>query len=231
MPNDGKVCTFDCLYCEAGYNSQGTGTTGMPATEQVLSDLRNKLIEMRRDNLHPDVITFSGNGEPTLHPDFLAIIKGVIALRDEYAPEAKVSVLTNATRLDRPDVVEALHLVDNNILKLDSAVEYTMRSLDRPTSASFTVEEVVDRLREFRGEGIIQTLLVRGVHDGKRVDNTTEEERAALLEAYLAIGPKEVMVYSIDRSTPEESLEKVPEEELKWFASQIESLGIPSVTA
>jgi wyosine [tRNA(Phe)-imidazoG37] synthetase (radical SAM superfamily) len=231
MPNDGKVCTFDCLYCEAGYNAQGTGTTGLPTTEQVLSDLRNKLIEMRHDNLLPDVITFSGNGEPTLHPDFLAIIKGVIALRNEYAPEAKVSVLTNATRLDRPEVVEALHMVDNNILKLDSAVESTMRRLDRPTSASFTVAEVVDRLRAFSGEGIIQTLLVRGVHDGKRVDNTTEEERAALLEAYLAIDPKEVMVYSIDRSTPEESLEKVPAEELKAFAFQIESVGIRCVTA
>jgi wyosine [tRNA(Phe)-imidazoG37] synthetase (radical SAM superfamily) len=193
--------------------------------------LRNKLIEMRRDNLRPDVITFSGNGEPTLHPDFLAIIKGVIALRNEYSPEAKVSVLTNATRLDRPEVVEALHMVDNNILKLDSAVESTMRRLDRPTSASFTVAEVVDRLRAFSGEGIIQTLLVRGVHDGKRVDNTTEEERAALLEAYLAIDPKEVMVYSIDRSTPEESLEKVPAEELKAFAFQIESVGIRCVTA
>ncbi len=231
MPNDGKVCSFDCLYCEAGYNAQGTGTTGLPAAENVISDLRAKLREMKAENLRPDVITFSGNGEPTLHPQFLEIIRGVLAARDEYAPEAKVSVLTNSTRLGVKEVVEALHLVDNNILKLDSAIEATMRALDRPVSKEFTVATVVEQLKEFSHEGIIQTMLLRGSHKGTHIDNTTAEERSALLEAYKAIRPREVMLYSIDRSTPEENLQKVEMEELKAFAAEIRAAGIECMTS
>lgn len=227
-PDDGKVCSFDCLYCEAGYNSQGKGTTGLPVREKVRRDLESKLSAMKGAGDPLDVITFSGNGEPTLNPDFPEIIDDVIALRDKYYPNAKVSVLTNSTRIFSPAVADALKKVDNNILKLDSAIEPTMRLIDQPTSKEFTVERVVEGLRQFAGEGIIQTMMLRGEHDGKPVDNTTPEEVDALIEAYRKIAPREIMLYSIDRSTPEEHLVKVERQELEGIARRIESAtGIP----
>ena len=202
-PDDGKVCSFDCIYCEAGYNSQGHGTTGLPLREKVKTDLRNKLSAMKAAGDPLDVITFSGNGEPTLNPDFPGIIDDVIALRNEFYPNAKVSVLTNSTRIFTPEVAEALKKVDNNILKLDSAIEPTMRLIDQPTSREFTVERVVESLRQFKGTGIIQTMMLRGEHNGMKVDNTTPEEVDALIKAYKEIQPREIMLYSLDRSTPE----------------------------
>ncbi len=221
-PSDGKVCSFDCIYCEAGYNAQGKGTSGLPVRERVRADLRSKLESMRRNGEPLDVITFSGNGEPTLNPDFPAIIDDVIALRDEFYPEAKVSVLTNSTRIFTPAVAEALKRVDNNILKLDSAVESTMRLIDQPASKEFTVERVVESLRQFAGTGIIQTMMLRGEHDGQPVDNTTPEEVDALIKAYKEIRPREIMLYSLDRSTPEEKLVKVEKPELERIGHAIE---------
>ena len=231
-PNDGKVCSFDCIYCEAGYNSQGAGTTGFPSRESVKQLLRDKLSKMKEEGENLDVITFSGNGEPTLHPDFPGIIDDVIALRDEFFPNAKVSVLTNSTKIFTPEIVKALDKVDNNILKLDSAVEDTMRLVDQPNMPSFTVEKVVEALKQFKGTGIIQTMLLRGEHDGKTVDNTTPEEINALINAYKEISPREIMIYSLDRSTPEEKLVKVPKEELEHIGKIIEeATGIPVLTA
>ncbi len=227
-PNDGKVCSFDCIYCEAGYNAQGCGTTGLPIRERVKKDLRRKLSAMKSNGDPLDVITFSGNGEPTLNPDFPGIIDDVIALRNEYYPEAKVSVLTNSTRIFSPQVAEALKKVDNNILKLDSAIEPTMRLIDQPTSKEFTVDKVVESLKQFKGEGVIQTMMLCGEHDGKKVDNTTPEEVAALIEAYKKISPREIMLYSLDRSTPEEKLVKVEHDELVKIGRRIEEeSGVP----
>lgn len=226
MPNDGKICSFDCLYCEAGYNAQGAGETGLPSVENVGRDLEQKLTDMHEKGERLDVITFSGNGEPTLHPQFDEIVEVVLALRDKYYPEAKVSVLTNSTRIFDPKVAETLRKVDNNILKLDSAIESTMRLLDRPNSPEFTVERVVEGLKQFSGEGIIQTMLLRGEHNGERIDNTTEEEISALISAYQEIKPKEVMLYSIDRKTPEEHLERVSREELERIAERVKAAGI-----
>lgn len=227
-PDDGKVCSFDCIYCEAGYNSQGPGTTGLPAREKVRRDLHDKLSAMRDGGEVLDVITFSGNGEPTLNPDFPGIIDDVIALRDEYYPGAKVSVLTNSTKIFSSDVAEALKKVDNNILKLDSAIESTMRLIDAPSSKEFTVERVVEGLKQFSGTGIIQTMMLRGEHSGNRVDNTTQEEISALIEAYRSIKPREIMLYSLDRSTPEENLMKVEKPELEAIGGRIETeTGIP----
>lgn len=228
MPDDGKVCSFDCLYCEAGYNAQGKGTTGISTREETRLALEDKLRAMHATGETLDVITFSGNGEPTLAPDFPAIIDDTIMLRDRYYPAAKVSVLTNSTRIFDPAVAEALKKVDNNILKLDSAVEATMRLIDRPNSREFTVDRVVESLRQFGGTGIIQTMMLRGEHDGTPVDNTSETEVKALIEAYRRIKPREVMLYSLDRSTPEERLLKVPLEELRKIGERIESeTGIP----
>lgn len=226
MPSDGKVCSFDCIYCEAGYNSQGAGTSGLPTRETVRNQLETKLRAMKEAGEPLDVITFSGNGEPTLHPEFPGVIDDTLALRDRYYPEAKVSVLTNSTRIFDPAVTEALKRVDNNILKLDSAVESTMRLIDCPASKDFTVERVVEQLCGFKGTGVIQTMLLRGEHDGRTVDNTTDEEIEALIAAYRRIQPREVMLYSLDRSTPEERLRRVPREELDAVADRIRQGGI-----
>ena len=213
LPDDGKICSFDCLYCEAGYNAQGHGSTGIPSRGDVARRLEEKLRSMKEAGERLDVITFSGNGEPTLHPEFGGVIDDTIALRDRYFPGVKVSVLSNATRLGNPDVVRALGKVDNNILKLDSALEDTVRLLDRPSPGY---------------SAIVQTMICRGEHDGQMIDNSTDEEISALIEAYRAIAPGEIMIYSIDRPTPETLLRQVPKEELSAIAARITAeTGIP----
>lgn len=223
-PRDGKICSFDCLYCEAGFNAQGPGTTGFPSREEVYDRLREKLIELKEQGKPLDVITFSGNGEPTLHPRFGEIIDDTISLRNEFFPEVKISVLSNSTRLESPAVCDALKRVDNNILKLDSAIESTMRKIDRPGSREFTVKRVIEQLKQFSGQGIIQTMLLRG----EGLDNTTDDEINALIEAYKQIRPRSIMIYSIDRKTPDETLRAVGKEELTEIALRIEKeTGIP----
>ncbi len=225
-PNDGKICSFDCLYCEAGYNAQGPGTTGISPREEVRTKLEQKLAAMKANGDRLDVITFSGNGEPTLHPDFNGVVDDVIDLRDRYYPQVKISVLSNSTMIDRPAVVEALKKVDNNILKLDSAIDRTMRLIDRPVNSHFNVSDLVERLKQFSGQCIIQTMMLRGEHNGERIDNTTDAEVEALLAAYLEIRPAEVMLYSLDRATPEKNLQKVPKEELETIAERFRAKGI-----
>ncbi len=226
MPDDGKVCSFDCLYCEAGFNAQGRGTTPLPTAEEVATMLEARLKAMSEAGEPLDVITFSGNGEPTLHPAFPQIIDSTLRLRDKYYPQAKVSVLSNSTRIFDSKVVEALKRVDNNILKLDSAIEETMRLIDRPGSKDFTVARVVEALKQFEGQAIIQTMMLRGEHEGHSIDNTTPAEVDALIEAYRSINPREVMLYSLDRSTPAEKLVKVPLHELREIAARVEAAGI-----
>lgn len=221
-PRDGKVCSFDCLYCEAGFNAQGPGTSGLPSRTEVRAQLRARLQAMHDAGEPLNVITFSGNGEPTLHPDFEGIVDDVIALRDEFYPDVKISVLTNSTRLGSEAVCRALRKVDNNILKLDSAVEATMRRLDRPNDPAFTVDMVIGQLKQFGGTGIIQTMILRG--DG--IDNTTDAEIDALIAAYKAIGPREIMLYSIDRKTPDATLRKVERPELDAIAARIAAAGL-----
>lgn len=228
MPDDGKVCTFDCLYCEAGYNAQGAGTTGLPTREQVREMLEAQLQKMQAESAPLDVITFSGNGEPTLHPEFPGVIDDTLELRDRYYPQAKVSVLTNSTRAGLDTVAAALRRVDNNIVKLDSAVDATFRALNRPTSPATTPESVIRSLSQFAGQAIVQTLLTRGTHDGTAIDNTTDAEVEALCDAYRRIRPRSIMLYSIDRQTPEHSLIKVGRDELSAIAKRITAdTGIP----
>lgn len=226
MPSDGKICSFDCLYCEAGFNAQGAGSGKLPDAQMIRTQLEQKLADMRAEGKPLDVITFSGNGEPTLHPDFENIVDIVMELRDKYYPDAKISVLSNSTRIFDPKVAHALRKVDNNILKLDSAIEETMRMIDRPNSPEFTVERVVESLRQFEGEAVIQTMFLRGEHDGHPIDNTTPREIDALIDAYRKIKPKEVMIYSLDRKTPEEKLRKVERDELERIAARISASGI-----
>ena len=220
-PNDGKVCTFDCLYCEAGFNAQGPGTTGFPSREEVARDLEAKLAGMKEAGSPLDVITFSGNGEPTVHPDFPGVIEDTLRIRDKYYPEAKVSVLSNSTRIARPEIFKALLEVDNNILKLDSAIDSTIKKLDRPTLPHFSAEKIIPELQRFGKKCIIQTMILRGEYDGEHIDNSTPAEIDALIEAYRAISPAEIMIYSIDRQTPARNLVKVPREEREAIAARI----------
>ena len=225
MPNDGKICSFDCLYCEAGFNAQGMGGN-LPKREGVKRQLKQKLELMRDNGEKLDVITFSGNGEPTLHPQFPLIVDDVLRLRDLYFPEAQVSVLSNATMASKPKVKEALKKVDNNILKLDSAIASTMIKLNRPGSPNILPEGIIADLKEFGGQCIVQTMMVRGQYEGKVIDNTTPAEIDALIDAYLEIRPKKVMLYSIDRQTPAPDLEKVTADELNRIAGQMRAEGI-----
>jgi wyosine [tRNA(Phe)-imidazoG37] synthetase (radical SAM superfamily) len=173
----------------------------------------------------PDVITFAGNGEPTMHPDFEAIIGDTIALRDKHCPAAKVSVLSNATQIHREDVRRALNRVDNNILKLDSAFDATVQLMNKP-QGNYTVARTVELLKSFEGNLIVQTMFLRGEYLGQKVDNTTEEEVSAWLELVKEIAPKQVMVYSLDRDTPCQTIYKVEKDELRAIADRVEALGI-----
>ena len=226
MPNDGKICSFDCLYCEAGFNAQGPGKDGVPSREAVKKQLRHKLEQMKAEGQTLDVITFSGNGEPTLHPEFKKVVEDVLRLRTEFFPDAKVSVLSNSTMAGKPDVAQALLKVDNNILKLDSAIPHTFIAINRPVSPNCLPEGVIADLKRYEGKCIVQTIMLRGQFDGKHFDNTTDEELDALLEAYRQIKPREVMLYSIDRKTPAEDLEKVSRDELERIAQRFRDAGI-----
>lgn len=187
--------------------------------------LESVLGEMVEAGTPPDVLTFAGNGEPTMHPDFEEIVDGVIALRDRLAPSAKVSVLTNATMLHRESVRRALRRVDNPILKLDSAFDATAQLIDKPLG-HYSIGEVVEQMKLFQGECIVQTMFLRGEFEGQRVDNTTPEEVEAWLRLVEEISPRSVMVYTIDRDTPAPNLEKVPVEELRAIAERVRALGI-----
>lgn len=231
MPNDGKICSFDCVYCEAGYNAQGAGKSGIPSRDTIKKMLNNKLKAMVEAGESLDVITFSGNGEPTLHPQFKDIVLDVIKLRDRHFPNAKVSVLSNSTMLKKESVIDALKKVDNNILKLDSAIAPTFRTINQPTSNDVIPEGIIAHLMQFNGKCIVQTMFLRGEHNGIKIDNTTDTEINALIDAYKKIAPKEVMIYSIDRKTPEENLTKIEKDELEAIGKRIEAAGIKVIVS
>ena len=225
LPVESKLCSFDCIYCECGWNADHPGKRRFNAREDVREMLAMTLEKMVGEGTPPDVITFAGNGEPTMHPEFEAIIDDTIAMRDKYCPSAKVSVLSNATQIHREDVRRALQRVDNNILKLDSAFDATVQLMNKPQGA-YTVARTVELLKAFNGDLIVQTMFLRGEYLGQRVDNTTEEEVSAWLELIAEIKPKQVMVSSLDRDTPCKTLEKVEKDELRGIADRVEALGI-----
>ncbi len=225
LPINSKICSFDCIYCECGWtNKKEKGR--MPSRDEVKKYLDEKLLEMQKKGDALDVITFAGNGEPTLHPDFSGIIDDTIELRDRYFPSSRIAVLSNSTMLNKHAVINALKKVDQNILKLDSVFDSTIKLLNQP-QVKFSAEELVKNLKSFEGNLIVQTLFLRGVYEGKIVDNTTKEEVDGWVEQIKAIKPKEVMVYTIARDTPATGLEKISLKELKAIAARIEELGIP----
>ena len=230
LPIESKLCSFDCIYCECGWNDEHPGKRRFNAREDVRAMLDETLGKMVAEGTPPDVITFAGNGEPTMHPDFEAIIEDTIALRDKHCPAAKVSVLSNATQIHREDVRRALKRVDNNILKLDSAFDATVQLMNKP-QGNYTVARTVELLKMFEGDFILQTMFLRGEYLGQRVDNTTEEEVAAWLKIVEELKPKQVMVYSLDRDTPCQTITKVEKDDLSAIGDRVEALGIPCSVA
>ena len=222
MPSDGKVCSFDCIYCECGFNKDFRPKQKRPTREEVASTLEMKLQEMMQEGMLPDVLTFAGNGEPTGHPDFAGIIDDTIALRNRYCPDAKVSVLSNATFIDRPGVHDALQKVDNNILKLDTVDAQYINKVDRPVG-EYDVQKVIEGMCSFNGHCIVQTMFMRG----EGVCNTGDEFVAPWLDTLKTIAPQQVMIYTIDRETPDHSLEKATHEELDAIRDRVLELGIP----
>ena len=224
MPLEHKLCTFNCVYCECGWN-ESVAHPKLPTREEVKAALEAKLSTFDFQQAKLDVITFSGNGEPTLHPDFNGIIRDTCALRDRYCPSTKVCVLSNSTQLGRKDIVEALWLCDNRILKLDAATDEMMRRIDMPVNDQLTVETLINWLAQFNGDFTLQSCLLRGEHDGKTIDNTTPEELDAWYQAVERLRPKQVMIYVIDRKTPEEHLEKISPDEMERIAAPLREKG------
>ena len=225
MPVNGKICNFDCIYCECGWNDKSFAGLRHNDRGEVRRLLEWRLKELAASGETPDVITFAGNGEPTLHPDFAGVIDDTVALRDRYCPGVKVAVLSNATMLGRETVRDALAKVDRAILKIDSGRDETIRQINKPCFR-YALETVIENMSLFRGEIIVQTMLLRGEYEGRKVDNTTEEEVSAWLDAVRRVKPVLVMLYGIDRDTPAPHLQKVPVEEMERVAGRVRALGI-----
>lgn len=226
LPADGKFCTFDCIYCECGFNADHRPHLPLPTREEVRAALESRLIDMQQHGPRPDVLTFAGNGEPTAHPQFAAIMDDTLALRDQYFPQAKVSVLSNSTFIHRPEVFEALCRVDNNILKLDTVDADYIRLTDRPTG-HYDVRRIIEGMKAFHGKLIIQTMFMKGKYLGQEVDNTTDAYVLPWLEAVREIAPQQVMIYTIDRETPDQELQKATPAELDRIGEQVKAAGIP----
>lgn len=226
MPADGKICTFDCIYCECGLNKDFRPKQKRPTRDEVKAALEKKLLEMKADNMLPNVLTFAGNGEPTAHPDFAAIIDDVVSLRDEHCPECKITVLSNATMLHKEDVRNALLKVDNNCQKIDTVDNSYIFRLDCPQNPNYDVEEVVDHICQFGGKVVIQSMFLEGEYEGKSISNTGEEYIAPWLEALKKMAPERVMIYTIDRETPVEGLAKASHETLDAIAARVKEAGM-----
>ena len=226
LPADGKVCSFNCIYCECGFNEDHRPTLPMPTREEVAEKLEKKLKEMAAEGQLPDVLTFAGNGEPTCHPHFAEIISDTIRLRNQYCPEAKVSVLSNSTMIHRKEVHDALMQVDNNILKLDTVDPIYINKVDHP-NGTYDVDTIIECLKAFNGHVIIQTMFMSGVCQGESVDNTGEAYVTPWLEAVKAIAPQQVMIYTIDREAPTQGLLKATHEQLDAIRDRVIASGIP----
>jgi wyosine [tRNA(Phe)-imidazoG37] synthetase (radical SAM superfamily) len=227
LPVKKKICNFNCIYCECGWtNDYGNNLSSLPSRREVYETLDLKLSSMREKSQHPDVITYAGNGEPTLHPEFPGIIDDSIELRNKYFREARIAVLSNATTITKPYVREALLKVDQNILKLDSACDNTIQLHNQP-NRTIIAADLIKELKKFNGKLIVQTLFLRGSYKGFTIDNTTQEELGWWLNAINEIRPSEVMIYTISRDTPEGGkLEKVTLKDLHSIAKMVNDLGI-----
>jgi len=226
LPVTEKICSFNCVYCECGWtpDKDMLNREYLP-TETILNTIEVKLKNCYEENIIIDSITFSGNGEPTMHPDFGKIITGLIPLRDRYYPKTVITCLSNSTQLFRPDVKEALQKIENPILKLDAGSEDFFKLVDNPT-IPITLQEIVEQLKSFRGNLIIQTMILRGEIDNQYFDNSDKEELSKLLKQIKEINPQKVMLYSLDRETPAKKLIKIERIDLEYIAGMIRNTGI-----
>lgn len=227
MPADGKVCTFDCIYCECGYNVWHRPQQKRPTREVVAEALTECLRQRREKGLGLDDISFAGNGEPTCHPEFPEIMKDAVRIRNLYYPKASLSVLSNATMIGEARIREALMLADNNIQKLDTVSPIYINKVDRPVQKDYDVRQVIENMKAFHGHVIIQTMFMKGFTDsGEDVGNTSAAFVEPWLEAVGEIKPQKVMVYTIDRETPARNLRKASPAELDSIQARVEALGI-----
>lgn len=226
LPSDGKVCSFNCIYCECGYNQTHRAHRPLPTREEVAEELELRLRDMSINGPRPDVLTFAGNGEPTMHPAFAHIVDDVIRLRDRWCPDAKLSILSNATRIDREEVRQTLLRFDNAILKLDTVSADYIALVDRPCG-SYDVTTQLHWLTQLGERAIIQTMFMTGEHDGQTVDNTSDEYVQPWVDALRSIRPRQVMIYTIDRETPSPHLRKATPEQLDSIAERVRQLDIP----
>ena len=226
LPKFRKICTFNCVYCECGWNPEICDEKARFVTPQEYEQtLENALKELVGTPKEPNSITFSGNGEPTLHPDFPEIIDITIKLRDKYVPKAVISVLTNGTRIHDDRIFKALLKVDNNICKLDGGTLDVINKINLP-NVKIDIEKYIQCLQRFDGQVIIQTLFLRGKHHNDNIDNTTEDEINLWLEHLKKIKPRKTMIYVIDRETPEKNLEKLSSDEMSKIADKVKALGL-----
>ena len=224
MPADGKICTFDCIYCECGRNCEHHPKLHRPTRKEVYDALRNTLLKMKAEGPEPNVLTFAGNGEPTANPEFPEIVDDVLALRDEFFPDAKVSVLSNGTRVTDPAIFKALLRLDNNIQKLDTVNLEYIRLIDSPVG-HYDLDAIIKALCDFKGHVIIQTMFLTGTLNGRDMDNTTDEYVLPWIEALKKIAPGQVMIYTIDRETPVSTLRKASREALDRIAGLLRDNG------
>lgn len=227
LPVGSKFCNFNCLYCECGLTDKHFGRFSgqLPSRETVKTKLEETLSRFAGKSRRIDTITFAGNGEPTLHPDFPEIIDDTVLLRKKYYPQAKIAVLSNATRIGEKNIAEALLKADYNILKLDSASEETIRLLNCP-SGNFSLKELLDNLKLFKSNLTIQSLFIKGSYKGSVIDNTSEKELARWLEVIKELHPTLVMIYTIARDTPIKTISKVSRAKLNEIAEKVKELGI-----
>lgn len=222
---DGKICTFDCLYCECGRNSEHHPHHHRPSRKEVYDALRTTLEQMKACGTEPNVLTFAGNGEPTANPEFPGIVDDVLALRDEFFPKAKVSVLSNGTRVTDPAIFNALLRLDNNIQKLDTVDIDYIRLLDNPVG-HYDLDAIINALIAFKGHVIIQTMFLTGTFRERDMDNTTDRYVLPWLETIKRIAPAQVMIYTVDRETPVSTLRKASHEQLDRIAVMLRENGI-----
>lgn len=220
LPEKGKICNFDCIYCECGWNRDGRNDTTLPSAAKVRHDLSNKLQDLAADGITVDSITFSGDGEPTLNPEFPQIIDDTLALRDRYAPSAKVSVLSNATRVHIPEVFNALRKVDNPIMKIDAPTNELVAKINNP-APGYDIHRVIEALKQFNGDFILQWCLLRERKPEESTattapfDSSSPEVVLPMLDIIRLLRPREVMAYTIDRPTPAQNLEKLTSDEMR----------------
>lgn len=225
MPADGKICTFDCIYCECGRNCEHHPHHHRPTRAEVYEALRSTLSRMKEEGPEPNVLTFAGNGEPTANPEFPQIVDDVLSLRDEFFPEAKVSVLSNGTRVTDPAIFRALLKLDNNIQKLDTVNIDYIRLIDNPVG-HYDLDATIRALCDFKGHVIIQTMFLTGTLDGRNMDNTGDKYVLPWIETLKKISPKQVMIYTIDRETPVSTLQKASHETLDRIAALLRENGL-----